>query len=298
MTHTDINRKGWISYLPQRMQAFAILMRLDRPIGTWLLLLPGWWAIVLASGGITQMNAYDMRLFFLFGIGAVIMRGAGCIINDLWDRDFDRAVERTRSRPLAAGTVSVRAALAFLCLLLFLGLCILLQMGFVAILLGILTLPLIVSYPLMKRVTWWPQFFLGITFNSGALIGWAAVTGAVGLPALLIYLGGILWTLGYDTVYAHQDKDDDALIGVKSTARKFGDGSKTWITGFYAGAFILISAGYLLGGAGWSSLFLLLAAFQLVWQVRTWNMNDPASSLAIFRSNRDFGLILLLAAAF
>lgn len=294
---SDINNKGWVAHVPALLQPFVILMRLDRPIGTWLLLLPGWWAVVLASGGIMQMNASDVRLFLLFGIGAVIMRGAGCIINDLWDRDFDRAVERTHSRPLAAGTVSVRAALAFLCLLLFAGLCILLQMGFVAILLGILTLPLIISYPLMKRVTWWPQFFLGITFNSGALIGWAAVTGAVGLPALLIYLGGILWTLGYDTVYAHQDKDDDALIGVKSTARKFGTASKTWIIGFYAAALILIAAGYLLAGAGWSSLLLLLAAAQLAWQVRTWDMNDPASSLAIFRSNRDFGLILLLAAA-
>lgn len=296
MTHTDINSKGWMMRLPAWARPFAILMRLDRPIGTWLLLLPGWWAVLLSSGGVMKMNPGDIRLFLLFGIGAVIMRGAGCVINDLWDRDFDRAVERTQARPLASGAVSARSALLFLCILLILGLVILLQMGFTATLLGILTLPLIVSYPLMKRVTWWPQFFLGITFNAGALIGWAAVTGAVGLPAALIYLGGILWTLGYDTIYAHQDKDDDALIGVKSTARRFGATSRTWVGGFYAVALLLIAAGYVVAGAGWSLLFMLLAACQLAWQVCTWDMTDPASSLKVFKSNRDFGLILLLAA--
>ncbi|MCM2343646.1 MAG: 4-hydroxybenzoate octaprenyltransferase [Alphaproteobacteria bacterium] len=296
MTHTDIDRKGWISYLPGRVQPYALLMRLDRPIGTWLLLLPGWWAVVLAAGGFTKMNATDIGLFLLFGVGAVIMRGAGCIINDLWDRDFDCAVERTRTRPLASGVVSTQAALILLTVLLLLGLMILLQMGLVAIFLGILTLPLIITYPLMKRVTWWPQFFLGITFNAGALIGWAAVTGAVGLPALLIYAGGIFWTLGYDTIYAHQDKDDDALIGVKSTARRLGSASKKWVIGFYAAALFLIAWGYVLAGAGWSLLFFGLAAFQLAWQCRRWQSDDPASSLATFRSNRDFGLILLLAA--
>ena len=297
MTHTDINRKGWIEQLPAKVQPFAILMRLDRPIGTWLLLLPGWWAIVLASGGVTQMNRSDLYLFALFGIGAVVMRGAGCVINDLWDRDFDRAVERTRTRPLASGAVSVKAALGFLALLLLVGLLILIQLPLVAILLGVLTLPLIVSYPLMKRITWWPQFFLGVTFNSGALIGWAAVTGAVGLPALLLYAGGILWTLGYDTIYAHQDKNDDALIGVKSMARKLGDNSRRWVAGFYLGGFMLIVAGYLSAGAGWSLVFVIPAACQLLWQARTWNMNDPASSRLMFKSNRDFGLLMLLAAA-
>lgn len=298
MTHTDIQSKGWISWLPKVSQPFATLMRLDRPIGTWLLLLPGWWAIALGSGGWATMNLYDAYLFALFGVGAIVMRGAGCVINDLWDRDFDRAVERTRLRPLAAGAISVKAALGFLAILLLIGLGILIQLPLVAILLGILTLPLIVSYPLMKRVTWWPQFFLGITFNAGALIGWAAVTGVVGLPALLIYAGGILWTLGYDTIYAHQDKDDDALIGVKSTALKFGAQSKCWVTGFYASAFVLMALGYLAGGVGLSGLLLLAAAIHLAWQVRNWDMNDPASSLRMFKSNRDFGLIMLLAAAF
>ncbi len=297
MTHTDINSKGWLAHLPQGLQPFAILMRLDRPIGTWLLLLPGWWAIALSSGGWATMNWHDAWLFVLFGVGAVVMRGAGCVINDLWDRDFDRAVERTRLRPLASGAINVKAALGFLCILLLTGLAILLQLPLVAILLGILTLPLIVTYPLMKRVTWWPQFFLGITFNFGALMGWAAVTGVIGLPALLIYIGGIFWTLGYDTIYAHQDKDDDALIGVKSTARKFASASKAWVAGFYAAAFILMALGFLIAGVGLSGVLLLAAAAHLFWQVRTWNMNDPANSLRIFKSNRDFGLVLLLAAA-
>lgn len=272
-------------------------MRLDRPIGTWLLLLPGWWVIALSSGGWATMNMHDAVLFVLFGVGAVVMRGAGCVINDLWDRDFDKAVERTRLRPLASGAVSVKAALGFLVFLLLIGLGILVQLPLVAVLLGVLTLPLIVSYPLMKRVTWWPQFFLGITFNFGALMGWAAVTGVVGLPAVLIYVGGILWTLGYDTIYAHQDKDDDALIGVKSTARKFGMDSKRWVAGFYVAAFIFIAAGYLIGGVGLSGLLLVAGAAHLVWQVRAWDIDDPASSLRFFKSNRDFGLILLLSAA-
>ncbi len=298
MTHTDINRKGWIAKLPVRMQLFAILMRLDRPIGTWLLLLPGWWAIALSSGGLLRMNREDIYLLILFGVGAVVMRGAGCIVNDLWDRDFDRAVARTKLRPLASGAVTVKQALAFLVVLLLIGFFILIQMPLVAILLGIMTLPLIVSYPLMKRVTWWPQFFLGITFNAGALIGWAAVTGAVSLPALFLYLGGILWTLGYDTIYAHQDKNDDALIGVKSTARRLGAASRRWVAGFYAVGFILMAVAYLLADVGLSGGLLLAGAAHLAWQVRSWDMNDPASSLLIFKSNRDFGLLMLLAAAF
>lgn len=297
MTHTDINSKGWLARLPASWQPFAVLMRLDRPIGTWLLLLPGLWTIALASGGWLTMNWHDAWLFLLFCVGAVVMRGAGCVINDLWDRDFDRAVERTKQRPLASGAVSPKQALAFLAFLLLIGLGILLQLPFTAILLGILTLPLIISYPLMKRVTWWPQFFLGITFNFGALMGWAAVTGVVSFSALLIYIGGILWTLGYDTIYAHQDKDDDALIGVKSTARKFGAASKRWVAGFYVAAFALMALGFLIGGVGLSGVLLLAGAAHLIWQVKKWDMNDPASSLKFFKSNRDFGLILLLAAA-
>lgn len=297
MTHTDINHKGWLNALPAAWRPYAVLMRLDRPIGTWLLLLPGWWTIALASGGWLGMNAEDALLFALFGLGAVVMRGAGCVVNDIWDRDFDRAVERTRGRPLASGAVSVRGALVFLSALCLIGLVILLQLPFAAILLGVLSLPLIVSYPLMKRVTWWPQFFLGITFNLGALMGWAAVTGVLTLPSLLIYAGGILWTLGYDTIYAHQDKEDDALIGVKSTARKFGAASKRWIAGFYLSGWVLIAFGFLLGGVGLSGVLMLAGLVHLLWQVKAWVPDEAASSLRFFKSNRDFGLIMLLAAA-
>lgn len=297
MTHTDINHKGWIARLPAAWRPYLVLMRLDRPIGTWLLLLPGWWAIALASGGWLGMNLHDAWLFLLFGVGAVVMRGAGCVVNDLWDRDFDRAVERTRSRPLASGAISVRAALIFLLVLCLIGLGILLQLPLVAILLGVLSLPLIISYPLMKRVTWWPQFFLGITFNFGALMGWAAVSGVISVASVLIYIGGILWTLGYDTIYAHQDKEDDALIGVKSTARKLAGASKRWIAGFYISGWCLMAMGFLFGGVGLSGVLLLAGLAHLLWQVRAWDMNDPASSLRFFKSNRDFGLIMLAAAA-
>lgn len=269
-------------------------MRLDRPIGTWLLLLPGWWALMLAGGGVRGL---DWQLFVLFGVGAVIMRGAGCVVNDFWDRNLDKMVERTRLRPLAAGTVSRRQAVLFAGLLFGIGFLILLQMSAAAIVLGILTVPLIVAYPLMKRVTWWPQAFLGITFNAGALIGWAAVTNNVPLAAMVLYAGGILWTLGYDTVYAHQDKDDDALIGIRSTARKFGAQSRIWVAGFHAVAWVMIMAAFVIAGAGWASCaLLLLAGAQAAWRIYEWDMDNPRSSLITFRSARDFGLLVLLAA--
>lgn len=292
--HTDIKPDGWIGRLPAGVRPYALLMRLDRPIGTWLLLLPGWWALALAGGGVRGL---DWVLFILFGIGAVIMRGAGCVINDVWDRDLDRQVERTRARPLAAGTVSRRQALLFAGVLFAMGLLILLRMSPAAIVLGVLTVPLIVAYPLMKRVTWWPQAFLGITFNAGALIGWAAVTNDVPLAAITLYAGGILWTLGYDTVYAHQDKDDDALIGVKSTARRLGAASRVWVAGFHAGAGVLIFAAFVMAGAGLASYtLLLLAGAQAAWRIYEWDMDSPRSSLVTFRSARDFGLLVLLAA--
>lgn len=269
-------------------------MRLDRPIGTWLLLLPGWWALMLAGGGVRGLDWY---LFILFGVGAVIMRGAGCVVNDFWDRDLDKKVERTRQRPLAAGTVSRRQAALFAGLLFGIGFLILLQMSGAAIALGVLTVPLILTYPLMKRVTWWPQAFLGITFNAGALIGWAAAAGHVPLAAVVLYAGGILWTLGYDTVYAHQDKDDDALIGVRSTARKLGAASKIWVAGFHGAAWVLIAAAFLMAGAGPASCaVLILAAAQAAWRIYEWNMDDSRSSLGTFKSARDFGLLVLLAA--
>lgn len=294
-THTDIKTDGWIDrILPVAARPYAYLMRLDRPIGTWLLLLPGWWALVLAAGGAMHM---PWGLMVLFAVGAVIMRGAGCVVNDLWDRDLDRQVERTRNRPLAAGTVKVRDAVLFTGLLCGAGFLILLQMGAAAIVLGILTLPLIVSYPLMKRITWWPQAFLGVTFNAGALIGWAAITNSVPWAAVVLYAAGILWTLGYDTIYAHQDKDDDALVGIRSTALKFGAASKIWVAVFYGASCLLLLLAFTMAGAGWfSCLLLVLPALHAGWQVKTWDLDDPASSLAAFRAARDFGLLVLVAA--
>ncbi len=279
MGHTDISLSGLIGRLPPKAQGFALLMRLDRPIGTWLLLLPALWAIALAD-----YTRWD--LYFLFAVGAVVMRGAGCVINDLWDQDLDAAVERTRGRPLVTGAVTRREAFMLLGVLLLIGFIILVCLPPMAIGLGILSLAFVVTYPLMKRFTWWPQMFLGFTFNFGALIGWAAATGTLSTAALWLYAAGIFWTLGYDTIYAHQDKDDDALVGVKSTAQLFAGKSKLWIAGFYAAttALLCIAAAMPL---------MLLAAAHFAWQVWRWDMNDPASSLRFFKSNRDAGLIIL-----
>ncbi|WP_435640937.1 4-hydroxybenzoate octaprenyltransferase [Micavibrio aeruginosavorus] len=292
MTHTDIHHQGWIAYLPGFVRPYALLMRLDRPIGTWLLLLPGWWAIVLAAGGVRAMNPYDWKLIILFAVGAIVMRGAGCVINDLWDRKLDARVERTAARPLASGAVSVPAACVLLGALLSIGLMILLELNITAILLGVLSVAFIVVYPAMKRITWWPQAFLGLTFNFGALMGWAAVTGAVDMAALYLYAAGFFWTLGYDTIYAHQDKEDDARIGIKSTALFLGEKSRIWIAGFYTLTLILLALAI---GSVWGFVTLIPAAMHLAWQVKDWDMNDPASSLKFFRSNRDFGLLVLAA---
>ena len=297
--HTDIKSGGWIGqYVPEKLHSCVYLARLDRPIGIWLLLLPGWWAIILASGGARSLNLYDIKLLALFGIGAVVMRAAGCIVNDLWDRKLDAQVARTRARPLAAGTVGVKQALFFLVLLLLLGLWILLQIpSLVTVLLGFLALPLIALYPLMKRITWWPQLFLGVIFNFGVLMGWSAVTGVVGQPSMLLYAGAILWTLGYDTVYAHQDKEDDMRIGIKSTALKLGRHSKKWVAGFYAVSWLLLMNAFIAAEAGVLSGFVMLAvAGHFVWQIYRWDINNPQSALDVFRSNRDLGLIILAAA--
>lgn len=296
--HTDIKPGGWIARLPAGWRPYALLARLDRPVGIWLLLLPGWWAIALAAGGIDGLRGWPGVLMFLFAVGAIVMRAAGCAVNDLWDRQLDAQVARTKIRPLAAGTITPRQAFVFLFCLLVAGFVILLTTRSPAtIVLGFLTLPLIGAYPLMKRITWWPQLFLGIVFNFGALMGWAAVTGAVPAPALALYIGGIFWTLGYDTIYAHQDREDDARIGIKSTARRLGPASRPWVAGFYAMAFAFVVAAFVMARAGTMSYGLLsLAAAQFVWQVRTWDMDDPESCLRVFRSNRDWGVILLAAA--
>lgn len=242
------------------------------------------------------MNAADWQLIVLFAVGALIMRAAGCVMNDLWDRNLDQGVERTATRPLATGSVKVWQAVCFLLVLLMAGLWILLRLQPVAILLGILSVPLIVTYPLMKRITWWPQAFLGLTFNFGALIGWAAVTGILEPSALLLYAAGFFWTMGYDTVYAHQDKDDDVLMGIKSLALKLGKNSKKWIAGFYITAFVLLFLAALTAQAGWVSLGLLvIPAAYTCFQLRSWQPDDPGGTLERFKNNRNIGLLVLAA---
>lgn len=277
------------------LQPYGRLARIDRPIGIWLLLLPGWWAIALAAGGFLRMNSADWFVFVLFLPGAVIMRAAGCVINDLWDQNLDRQVTRTRDRPLAAGEITRLQALIFLLILSVLGLLILLQLNIMAVLLGVLVLPLIVIYPLMKRLTWWPQAFLGLTFNFSVLIGWTAITGSPDAPALLLYLGCLLWTLGYDTVYAHQDKEDDALTGIKSSAIRLGPHSKRAILAFYSLHWALLISSYVLAEEPfWQVALLLLPGLHLIWQMRVWETENPASSLAVFKSNAVYGSVVLL----
>ena len=288
----DIAVGGWLDrYTPAPVRPYARLMRLDRPIGTWLLLWPCWWSLALAAPGWP-----DPWLMALFAVGALVMRGAGCTVNDIADRDIDGRVARTATRPLPSGDVSLTRALVLLGVLLAIGLAILVQLGAVAIWLGIAALPLIGFYPFMKRITWWPQAWLGLTFNWGALIGWAAVTGTVGAPPIALYAAGIAWTLGYDTIYAHQDKEDDALIGVKSTALLFGPTSRIWIAGFYAATISFLGLAATLAGLAWPFyLGLALAALHLARQLRRVNMDQPQSCLAAFKSNRDFGLIVTVA---
>jgi 4-hydroxybenzoate polyprenyltransferase len=231
----------------------------------------------------------------LFGIGAMVMRGAGCTLNDIVDRDFDARVQRTRTRPLPSGAVSLRRAVVFLALQLAVGAAVLLSLDRLAIALGLAVLLLIGTYPLMKRVTYWPQFFLGLNFNWGALLGWAAATGSLDLPALLLYGGGIAWTLGYDTIYAHQDKEDDVLIGVKSSALALGSRTRPWLFFFYAAAAVLWGAAGWGSGLGWPFwLALLIVLLQLAWQAARVDIDDPADCLVKFRSNRWTGWLLLL----
>src|SRR5215469_8406636 len=280
---TDIRSGDWADrYAPPAFRPYIRLARLDRPIGTWLLLFPGWWAIALAAE-----RWPDWRLIILFGVGAMAMRGAGCTLNDIVDRDFDARVARTRTRPIPSGAVSVKSAFAFLALQLAVGAAVLLSLDRLAILLGLAVLGLIGTYPFMKRITYWPQLFLGLNFNWGALVGWAAATGRIDPPALLLYLGGIFWTLGYDTIYAHQDKEDDVRIGVKSSALALGSRTRPALFAFYAAALLCWAASFALAGlgaVGW--ITLLLATLHLAWQAGRVATDDPADCLEKFRANR------------
>jgi 4-hydroxybenzoate polyprenyltransferase len=288
----DIQVGDWIDrHVPAELRPYARLARLDRPIGTWLLLFPCWWSIALAA---EPGRWPDLWLMILFGIGALVMRGAGCTVNDIIDRDIDAKVARTATRPLASGRLSLAQAFTFLGLQLAIGLVILLQLSATAIWLGVASLILVAVYPFMKRITWWPQAFLGLTFNWGALMGWAAVRDEVAWPAILLYIAGFFWTLSYDTIYAHQDKDDDMLIGVKSTALRLGKDTKAWLLGFDAAMLVLLVAAGAEAGLSWIYYIGVLGvSLHLKWQLADVDLDNPKDCLAKFRSNRFIGWILL-----
>jgi len=288
---SDIHGGDWVDrLLPVWAEPYARLARLDRPIGTWLLLFPGWWGIALAAGGWP-----DPLLLLLFALGAVVMRGAGCTLNDIADREYDGKVARTRMRPLPSGRVSVKQAAFFMLAQLGVGALVLFSLNRASQALGIAVLALIATYPFMKRITWWPQLFLGLNFNWGALIGWTAVTGVLAWPPILLYLGGIAWTLGYDTIYAHQDKEDDARIGVKSSALALGSRTRPFLFAFYAAAAALWAAAGIAAGLGILFFLALAAAFlQLLWQAARVDTDNPADCLAKFRANRLVGWLMLL----
>ena len=286
---------NWVDGLaPEWSRPYLRLARLDRPIGSWLLLLPCWWSAGLAA--VAARQQVDLWLVVLFFIGAFAMRGAGCTWNDIVDRDLDKRVERTRSRPIPSGQVSVRAAAAFLVLQALVGLAVLLQLDRFAIAVGFASLAIVAVYPFMKRFTYWPQIGLGLAFSWGALMGWAATFWRLDPPAYLLYAGAIAWVIGYDTIYAHQDREDDALIGVKSTAILFGARTKPMLTVCYALAVVLIAlAGWLAGGGVLFTVGLVAFAAHLAWQIVRLDIDDPLNCLAVFKSNRDAGLILFAA---
>jgi 4-hydroxybenzoate polyprenyltransferase len=296
----DAVPSGWMDHLPPSLRPYLQLMRLDRPIGTWLLFWPCVFGLILGAAADERrfLEWRDLYYVVLFAAGALVMRGAGCTFNDIIDRDIDAAVARTRGRPIPSGAVSARQAAVLLVVLCLIGLGILLQFNWFAVGLGAASLLLVAAYPFMKRITWWPQAWLGLTFNWGALLGFAAQTGRVDTGDAFLYAGLIFWTLGYDTIYAHQDKDDDALIGVKSTARLFGSDSRKWILRFYVIAFTLILAAGFTEHAGWPFAFVMLAeGWQMLGQVRSLQIDDPANCLTIFRSNRQTGAWIALAFA-
>jgi 4-hydroxybenzoate polyprenyltransferase len=284
---------NWVDTLaPAWLRPYLRLARLDRPIGAWLLLLPCWWSSALAAvaAHARTPNLLHLALFF---IGAFAMRGAGCTWNDIVDRDLDGSVERTRSRPIPSGQVSVAQAGLFLILQSLVGLAVLISFNSFTIALGIASLAIVAVYPFMKRITYWPQIGLGLAFSWGALMGWAGIFGRLNVAALLLYAGSISWVIGYDTIYAHQDREDDALIGIKSTALLFGARTKPMLALFYGLAVILIGAAGFAAGAG--VVFALgLAAFaaHLAWQIVRLDIADPNNCLAMFKSDRDAGLIL------
>jgi len=283
---------NWVDRVaPVRVRPYLRLARLDRPIGSWLLLMPCWWSAGLAAVRAQAIpDPWHMLLFF---IGAFAMRGAGCTWNDVVDRDIDARVERTRSRPIPSGQVTVKEAMVFMGLQALIGLMVLLQFNHFTIAVGIASLAVVAVYPFMKRITYWPQIVLGLAFSWGALMGWPALFGRLDWPALVLYAGAIAWVIGYDTIYAHQDREDDALIGLKSTAILFGARTKPLLAVFYAAAVILIGiAGFAAGGGAIFAVGLFAFAAHLAWQIVRLDIDDPELCLMLFKSNRDAGLIL------
>jgi len=286
----DADRGNWVDrWAPLAWRPYARLARLDRPIGWWLLLWPCWWAAALAAvaAGAPWPNPWHLALLL---VGAIVMRGAGCTYNDVVDRDVDAKVTRTRSRPIPSGQVSARRAFAFAVVLSVVGLVVLLQFNWTTVFVGALSLVVVAAYPFAKRVTDWPQMVLGLAFSWGAFVGWTAVFGRLDWAPLALYVAAILWTIGYDTIYAHQDRRDDAIIGVRSTARLFGRHTKRTIAGLFALATLAMAVAFWLAGAGWPA-WLGLAGFalHLGWQVATLDEDDPARCLMLFRSNRIAG---------
>jgi len=292
MMHTDIVATGWVSRLPRAWLPYLLLARADRPIGAWLLFLPGLWGILLARASIAE----TLRLVTLFAVGSLVMRAAGCVVNDLWDRDIDRQVARTASRPLASGALRPKQALVFLAALLLAGLAVLLQLNRLSQILGAASLLLVGLYPLAKRVTWWPQLMMGFTFGFGAPLGYAAAAGRLDAAWVALYAAAMVWDLGFDTIYAHQDREDDALVGVHSTARLFGEHTRPFLAACYLAAVaVLALSGWLAAIGMWFYPALLLPAALLARQVVALDIHDPAGCLRLFRANREVGLAIGLA---
>jgi len=295
----DAAPANWVDrFAPAFLVPYLRLARADRPVGFFLLALPCFWSVAFAGRSIGAPYP-DPWLLLLFAIGAIAMRAAGCTYNDIVDRDIDAQVARTRGRPLPSGQVTLRQAVLFMLALCLVGLAVLLSLNRFAILLGLGVIPIVALYPFVKRVSHWPQAVLGLAFNWGALMGWAAVLGRLDPAAFVLYVGAIAWTIGYDTIYAHQDREDDELIGMKSTALRFGRATKTWLSAFYALAWSAMLLAGLLAGAG--AVFVAglgVAGAQLAWQVMTLDIDNADNCLARFRSNREFGLLIFVAIVF
>ena len=283
---------NWVdTRAPPWSRPYLRLSRLDRPIGSWLLLMPCWWSVGLA--GMRTEHFPSVSHIVLFFIGAFAMRGAGCTWNDLVDRNLDGLVERTRSRPIPSGQVTVAQATAFMMAQALIGFLVLIAFNRYTVITGLVSLLVVVIYPFMKRITYWPQIFLGLAFSWGALMGWPAAFGRLDWPAIVLYAGSIAWVIGYDTIYAHQDREDDLLIGIKSTALLFGENTRPMLASFYVVAVMLIGIAGLMAGGGLIFILGLIAfAAHLAWQVMRLDINDSAHCLKLFKSNRDAGLML------